>query len=131
MAFLTTCSCVVNAPTDYETQKIMTLAEQNVEKHRLVGVFTKCDMVRDEPEAVERVREKDESRYEWPLIPIRLSMSPSAKKTNCPQSILVGFLFETELAKTQILSTSTMLRRSFLVHRPGIGFTDLDWVQRH
>ncbi|KAF5012973.1 hypothetical protein FDECE_980 [Fusarium decemcellulare] len=47
--------CVLDAPTDFHRQDVYSLACDFVDPHRLVGVFTKCDMVQNEPEAARRV----------------------------------------------------------------------------
>ena len=52
---LTFQSCVVDAPTDFDRQEILRLAKKPIKQGRFVGVFTKCDMVQDEPEAAKRV----------------------------------------------------------------------------
>ncbi|KAF4969992.1 hypothetical protein FSARC_2895 [Fusarium sarcochroum] len=48
-------SCVIDAPTDFDRQEILRLAKQPIKQDRLVGVFTKCDMVQHEPEAAKRI----------------------------------------------------------------------------
>ncbi|KAJ3520379.1 hypothetical protein NM208_g13732 [Fusarium decemcellulare] len=47
--------CVLDAPTDFDRQEVYSLACDWVEPNRLVGVFTKCDMIENEPEAAKRV----------------------------------------------------------------------------
>jgi hypothetical protein len=42
---LTSHSCVADAPTDFNRQDIFRLANAYVEQSRLIGVFTKCDLV--------------------------------------------------------------------------------------
>ncbi|CAM1507917.1 Fc.00g047650.m01.CDS01 [Cosmosporella sp. VM-42] len=47
--------CVASAPTDLASQEIFKMASENVQKNRLVGVFTKCDMLKHEAEQMEEV----------------------------------------------------------------------------
>ncbi|KAM5344825.1 hypothetical protein ACJ41O_010687 [Fusarium nematophilum] len=48
--------CVADAPTHPDRQKICKLANQHVrEPKRRIGVFTKCDMVNDEPDAAKEI----------------------------------------------------------------------------
>ncbi|KAF4983038.1 hypothetical protein FZEAL_1463 [Fusarium zealandicum] len=47
--------CVSDAPTDFYRQDAFTLATDHVDQQRLVGVFTKCDMIQNEPEAAKEV----------------------------------------------------------------------------
>ncbi|KAM0433962.1 hypothetical protein ACHAPT_003906 [Fusarium lateritium] len=48
--------CVLDAPTDFYRQDAFTLASEYVtDQDRLVGVFTKCDMIQNEPEAAKAI----------------------------------------------------------------------------
>ncbi|RSL92746.1 hypothetical protein CEP52_013650 [Fusarium oligoseptatum] len=48
--------CVLDAPTDFYRQDAFTLASEYVsDQERLVGVFTKCDMIQNEPDAAKEI----------------------------------------------------------------------------
>ncbi|RSL60631.1 hypothetical protein CEP54_006698 [Fusarium duplospermum] len=48
--------CVLDAPTDFYRQDAFTLASKYVsDQERLVGVFTKCDMLQNEPNAADEI----------------------------------------------------------------------------
>ncbi|EEU44491.1 uncharacterized protein NECHADRAFT_72072 [Fusarium vanettenii 77-13-4] len=48
--------CVLDAPTDFVRHDVFTLASRYVsDQERLVGVFTKCDMIQNEPDAAEEI----------------------------------------------------------------------------
>ncbi|KAM5344824.1 hypothetical protein ACJ41O_010686 [Fusarium nematophilum] len=47
--------CVCDAPTEFDRQDIFPLAVEHAGENRLVGVFTKCDMIQNEPDAAKRI----------------------------------------------------------------------------
>ncbi|RSL99064.1 hypothetical protein CDV31_012360 [Fusarium ambrosium] len=48
--------CVLDAPTDFVRQDAFTLASKYIsDQERLVGVFTKCDMIQNEPDAADEI----------------------------------------------------------------------------
>ncbi|KAJ4233144.1 hypothetical protein NW759_001926 [Fusarium solani] len=48
--------CVLDAPTDFYRQDAFKLASEYVsDQERLVGVFTKCDMIQNEPDAAKEI----------------------------------------------------------------------------
>jgi hypothetical protein len=51
----------LDAPTDFYRQDAFKLASEYVsDQERLVGVFTKCDMIQNEPDAAKEVRFSEE-----------------------------------------------------------------------